>query len=127
MRKFVAVATILFLLHTLEEATLGFWNGDIFTATIANLVLGNVETVYWISQMLLYLFLTFLLFAPSSRVKDWGYELLGIILLLEAEHIFVSLHSVRYEPGLISGIALTLFGVFFLAKTRHSLFYSLGI
>ncbi len=118
MRKLVAIAATLFVLHTLEEATLRFWETDVFSSAIANAVSSSPETVYWVGQAFLYLLLAFLLFAPASRIKNRLYASLGVLMLLEIVHVLVSLRSLQYEPGLATGIALMLYGIFFLITLR---------
>jgi len=117
MRKLVVIAIALFGLHTLEEITLHFWQTDVFSSTVANATGSSPETVYWIGQVILYLLLAFLLFAPKSGIKNWLYTLIGVLMLLEVVHVLVSLRSLHYEPGLATGITLVLYGIFFLMTT----------
>ena len=120
MRRFVAVAGVLFLLHTLEEVSLNFWQSDTFSLATARAIGESPATAYWIGQVLLYALLAFLLLAPASRSKNWLYVLLGVLMLLESVHVFVSLQSLHYEPGLITGIALILYGLFFLTVLKKN-------
>lgn len=101
------------MLHTVEEAIFRLWLTDPFTLSVSNIVGIQPILTYWIGQIILYVFLSLLLFFTSVRALKWTLILLGIILLLEFIHPIVTLQSGHYEAGLYSGTILFFYGIFY--------------
>ncbi len=110
MKKFIGIAFFLLIIHTVEEAVFRLWATDPITLLVSNFVNIQPIWVYWIGQIILYIFLLYLLLADNARRLRWTLVLLGIILLLEFVHPFVAFQSQHYEAGLYSGTILGLYG-----------------
>jgi hypothetical protein len=111
MRKFTVIAAALLALHTLEEATQSFWKIDVFTLSIAGFLQSDPQITYWIGQELLYAVIMIALFT-RNKVARAAYVVLLIIMLSEIEHVIASAISGRYEPGLITGTVLAVYGAY---------------
>ena len=112
MKKYINIAFVLFILHTAEEATFQFWQSDASTLWASALTGLAPASVYWIGQFVAYLFLLLLL-ATRIGEQKWAQVLLGVVLVLEFQHLFVALQPQHYEPGLVSGAVLGIFSLFY--------------
>ncbi len=112
MKKLVLIAAGLFVLHTIEESVSFFWNTDPLTNIAAHALHIPAFWLYWTGQVLLYTFLIILLSTHNAAIRKWGSIVLGIVLLLEMEHIAIGLY-VGYPIGLVTGVILSAYGVFY--------------
>ena len=113
LKNIFAFSIPLFILHTLEEVLFRLWNTDAFSLTASNLLHIPPVSVYWLGQVLLYTFLASLLYLPRFGTHKAPLVLLGFGFLFEFEHSIVALQSGQYEPGLVTGTLLALYGLFF--------------
>lgn len=120
MKRLIEIAFVLFFVHTAEEAMFRFWETDFLSLWASNLTNIQPIWVYWMGQIALFTFLFLLLLIPRIRDSAWTRALLGIILLFEFEHPLVAFQSQHYEPGLYSGIVLSLCGLVYWKKLFQS-------
>lgn len=100
MRKELAIASILMLLHTIEEAVFYFWQSKPVGLPYLN--------VYVLGQIALYSFLAYTFFRSKSKVL---YGVVGAILIYEVVHIVTSWNMRGYTPGLVTATIIILFAI----------------
>ena len=113
MKKLPLFATGLFVLHTAEETVSAFSQTDWEILSLSKFLTLNVEIVYWLIQLVLYVFLFVMLSSSSMRIERIANPLLGVILLYEFHHSWTALSIGTYTPGLYTGLLLSLFGLYF--------------
>lgn len=113
LRKWAWIALFLFALHSAEEALFRSWQSDPFATVVSYELRIPAFSIFVSVQVVLYAFLVWLLFAPAAgRALRIGSALLAGILWLEMEHVILAMHAAAYVPGLITGIALVIYGIF---------------
>ena len=115
MKKNITIAIILFISHTIEEAFSLFWLTDNAIRVLSKNMSLSPVVIYWLVQLVLYVFLFIVLQFSTKKFKSITYSLLGIILLFEFHHPWKALSLGTYTPGLYSGLFLGLFGIYFWA------------
>lgn len=94
----------LFILHGLEEYLAGYTG-------LANMVSTSAET-FLLFEIMFWLALGVFIVSLTK----WRYILfftLGLLFIYEFIHLFWSLRSLNYKPGLITGVLLAVFGFFY--------------
>ena len=108
MRKYIFYLLPLGLFHIIVEYATHFYQTDILTLRLVDLVGFSPLIVFTAVQIIVALFLIWLLITKSALAK-LGYVALGIILIIELSHFFESSPS---SPLLkLSALALIVFGV----------------
>ncbi|KKW22594.1 MAG: hypothetical protein A2W52_02485 [Candidatus Taylorbacteria bacterium RIFCSPHIGHO2_02_49_25] len=115
----------LFILHGIEEYRTGFYNVDKLYQFIFrpfSEMSGN-QVMFITFQIMLWLLLvvSFLLVA-SERWRLRMIAVLGVVYILELQHIWKAVVSWSYHPGLITALAFPVIGFFFwreLIKSRN--------
>lgn len=105
MRKEFFIASILMLLHTIEEATFYFWQSKPIGLPALN--------IYILGQIVLYTFLTYTFYHLKSKILC---GIIGAILLYETVHMFFAWNVRGYAPGLITAIIIVLFAIYYWIK-----------
>ncbi|HCB35095.1 MAG TPA: hypothetical protein DEP25_00460, partial [Candidatus Taylorbacteria bacterium] len=106
----------LFILHGIEEYRTGFYNVDKLYQFIFrpfSEMSGN-QVMFITFQIMLWLLLvvSFLLVA-SERWRLRMIAVLGVVYILELQHIWKAVVSWSYHPGLITALAFPVIGFFF--------------
>ena len=108
-KKYILVVFPLFFLHAVEEYSTNFYAMDPSTQWAATLLHISAFSVFVGIQMVVALFLLFLLFRPNTLLL----AAFGLILLVEFDHPIHTLFSRGYYPGVITSIPLILLSLFF--------------
>ena len=120
MKRIVVISTVLFALHSAEEALTKFWETDpsfLLTKTFGL----KPEVAYWLAQSLLYifLFLTYrYLHTPREKATLF---VLGVILAFEFWHPLATLQAGTYVSGLVTGMLISVFSVWYWVKLYNYL------
>ncbi len=107
--RFVMVAAGLFAFHEIEELVTGFIHIDPWTINVAQWFNLEPTPVFAIVQLLGVASLGWLLI--KRPVSHWPYWLLGLIVLLELEHVIHAFALHAYYPGLATAIAILIFAI----------------
>ena len=108
---YVLIALPLFAIHVAEEYLTAFYSVDPSTQFVAAYLNVAPLIVYTSIQVILFLFLSFLIFKRNALLLF----LFGLILVLELDHLIQSVILGRYE-AVITSIPLLVLGFFFWQK-----------
>ena len=124
LQSIFLVLGALFIIHGLEEYATGFYHIDwSYRLTFGGL--SDVSSVFLLYQFSLWilLLLTFILLKRGKRII-WLLMIWGIGSVLELQHVYASLMSQSYYPGLITSLLFPIVGFFFwkeLLKNRRTI------
>ncbi len=113
MKKLIKILTVLFATHTLEEEVTSFWKTD-WSVQVASKALSLDPAIfYWLTQTILYVFLLTLIFLPLKKAGRFLYPIVGVLLVLEFQHLWVAISAGMYTSGVYTGTLLALFSIYF--------------
>lgn len=113
-----------FIAHGLEELMNGFYNID-WSVKIMFGFLNEMtvpQATFWVFQIMLWLAL--IVFALLISGEKWRLRLMflpGIIFVVELHHIWKTMSSLDYYPGVITAIPLAIIGFLFWKELLKSL------
>ena len=114
MKKYILIATLLFIFHTAEEAFTQFWKINSFLLTK---IFGFEPMVsYWIAQPILYVFSFVTYRCLHTKHEKKTLFILGLILLYEFWHPLASLRAGTYTSGLLTGTLISIFSIYYWTK-----------
>ena len=105
---YVMIALPLFVIHVAEEYLTAFYSIDPSTQFVAAYLNLAPLIVYTSVQIILFLFLFFLIFRQNAPLLF----LFGLILVFELDHVIQTLISGQYQ-AVITSIPLIILGFFF--------------
>lgn len=116
LKTIFCISIPVFIAHGLEEIFNGFYNVD----WSFKLVFGSLETMsvpqatFIVFQVMIWL--AFIVFAFLIASEKWRLRLMilpGLIYIFELHHIWKTLESGSYYPGVITAIAFPVIGFLF--------------
>lgn len=104
---------VLFVIHGLEEYFTGFYEIDWSYRFIFG-SLSDIPQVFLLYQLGLWLLLllTFLLLKRGKRIT-WLLVAMGIVSILELQHVYAALTQGSYYPGLITSLLFPVVAVYY--------------
>lgn len=113
-KKLIHISVPLLIIHSIEEYYFDLTKIDPFTALISQYFILNNDITYFIGQLILFIFLAIilLLILLHKNIK-FGAFVVGIILIFEFSHIYPVIILRSYYPGLITGFALFVLGIWY--------------
>lgn len=111
-KRLIHISVSLLIFHSIEEFYFGLIKVDPFLVPISQYFGLTNDTIYFIMQLILFIFLAITLFLIILG-KNIKYEALivGGILIFEFSHVYQAVISKSYYPGLVSGIVLFVLGI----------------
>ncbi len=108
LQNLVLIAVVVLIIHGIEEYVTGFYVVDkVFLFLIAPLVNMSVpQAAFLVFQVMLWILLVVSMLL--LRGQAWIFRLLavlGVILVLEAEHLLIALAIWSYYPGSFTALA----------------------
>ena len=113
MKKLISITSVLFTLHTIEEAVTSFWKTDASVLISANVLHLDPGVFYWLAQLVLYVILLHLILLPLKKYMRVFYKIIGLILVLEFHHLWAAISVGTYTSGLYTGTLLGLLSIYY--------------
>ncbi len=109
----------LFCLHLLEEIKTGFYQTDLSINHLSNYTNLTPEVTFLLVEILLFLFLGFLLLIilKKKQIPFSLLMLLSIISLYEFTHTYEAIKLGAYTSGVITGTIIGILGLILFSKT----------
>lgn len=107
IKGLLAIAIPVFIVHAIEEYSMGILTSDPFFlwATLHGL---PTVVLYLLEQVVLVVLLLWALYQP----RRWLLVLIGLLFLFEFTHFVSAAQHMSYYPGLVTAIILVVLGLF---------------
>ena len=115
LKSILFLSLMLIYLHGMEEVLTGFQHNDSIFVQVGDLFLSKIQTAYWTSHVLLWIFLPLallLLIGGKFGIKS-VLSIFGLIYFFELHHIIKAIYAMEYYPGMVTALLFPSLGILF--------------